>query len=91
VNARVAQDSAWSDVDCATFCDELVNCRGYGFSTQSNSSGRCFLYGRGVDLGLPAYLEPLNLTWVGYSQPSFDIAGASGESDVVCQRKGETI
>ena len=87
VNGRVRRESTLTGSDCAAACTVLSACVGYAWATH----GACWLYGEGVDIGLPT-LQGILYTefWQGNSQENSAIGDtASGYVGVVCKVKGD--
>ena len=77
INARVNgrwRDGLADEPLCAKACDMRDACAGYSYVGGGNHSGRCFLYGHGLDNVLSS--EP----WNAYVQQTGVISRASGAS-----------
>ena len=82
VNGRVnakGRDSIASSIDCEAECLSVgTDCVGYAYADQDGTqyAGRCYIYGAGVDAGLPS--GTLNgFEWHGVPQSQATIGGAS--------------
>ena len=83
VNGKL-KDAVASDSECAAECLAVDSCAGYAYAFDGHNYGhRCFVYGAGVEAGLPgmddrdARVDPY-LTWHGTPFPDTGILWSSG-------------
>ena len=85
VNGRVHLEAGGAESGCAATCtDTGAACGGYAFHT---TSYYCYIYGPGLDDGLPTADAPFTTQWEGSSFSNSQIGSTNSESGIVCKSK----
>ena len=66
--------------------NETYECHGYAYAFSGPFTGRCYLYGKGMDKGLVWTWQPTE--WQGDPRPSFIIGGIYSQPGVKCMLRG---
>ena len=71
--------------ECIKACLAFNQCNGYAFGLR----GRCFLYGQGLEAGLPPYESPGSAEeWEGYKKNNALVVVAGGHGGMQCMQRG---
>jgi hypothetical protein len=86
VNGRVRY-GLHDEGECMKACLVFNRCTGYAWGLL----GRCFLYGEGLEAGLPPYESPgSDELWEGYKKNYTLVVASGGQGGVQCMQRGAT-